>query len=146
MPRVDFYILANGGNSDRFACAIASKAWQSGNKVHIHTASADTTNRFDDLLWTYKDISFLPHEVFDVNTDEETPITIGYADQYPESAQVMVNLGPDVPDFAGKFERVIEIVGDNESDKQLARERYRQYKNADYEIHNHTIDKLTEHG
>jgi DNA polymerase-3 subunit chi len=144
MSRVDFYILPDGSNSDRFACAIATKAWTNGNRVHIHTTSAASATTFDDLLWIYKDISFVPHEIFDGNAHEETPVTIGYDDHYPEPSQVMINLGADVPGFASRFERVIEIVGGNESMKQLARERYRQYKQADYEIHNHKIDSLTE--
>lgn len=146
MSRVDFYILADGNNSDRFACAITAKAWQSGNKVHIHTSSEESAGRFDDLLWIYKDISFIPHEILHEHDNDETPVTIGHGNQFSESAEVMVNLGPEIPEFADKFERLIEIVGGNESSKQLARERYRQYKNADYEIHNHTIENLSDNG
>jgi DNA polymerase III subunit chi len=145
MSRVDFYILSDGSNSDRFACAIAAKAWASGNRVHIHTQSEESSTRFDDLLWIYKDISFVPHEIFNGNVDDGTPVTIGHGNHFPDPAQVMINLGTDIPEFASNFERVVEIVGGSESSKQAARERYRRYKEADYEIHNHKIDNLTEH-
>ncbi len=145
MSRVDFYILSDGNNVDRFACAIASKAWSGGNRVHIHTQSEENATKFDDLLWVYKDISFVPHEIFDGNINDETPVTIGYGNQSPQSSQVMINLGPDIPDFVTSFDRVVEIVGGNESNKQLARQRYRQYKEADYEIHDHKIESPAEH-
>ncbi|GJM04272.1 MAG: DNA polymerase III subunit chi [marine bacterium B5-7] len=145
MSRVDFYDLPDGSNSDRFACAIATKAWASGNRVHVHTQSEENATKFDDLLWVYKDISFVPHEIFNANEDNETPVTIGHSNLFPDSSQVMINLGYDVPDFASHFERVIEIVGGNESSKEAARERYRQYKDANYEMHYHKIENLTEH-
>ena len=144
MSRVDFYILPDGSNSERFACAIAAKAWSSGNRVHIHTQSEERSIKFNDLLWIYKDISFVPHEIFNENIDIETPVTINHNSSIPESSQVMINLGDDIPVFATKFERVVEIVGGNEASKQAARERYRQYKDSDYDIHNHKIDNLAE--
>lgn len=144
MSRVDFYILSDGNSVDRFACAIATKAWSSGNRVHIHTQSEENAAKFDDLLWVHKDISFVPHEIFDGNTNEETPVTIGYGNHSPQASQVMINLGSGIPDFASSFDRVVEIVGGNESNKQLARQRYRQYMEADYEIHDHKIENLTE--
>tara|TARA_R110002072_G_scaffold77125_1_gene180207 strand:- start:2371 stop:2811 length:441 start_codon:yes stop_codon:yes gene_type:complete len=145
VSRVDFYILSEGNNVDRFACAIATKAWASGNRVHIHTQSDENATKFDDLLWIYKDISFVPHEIFNGNTHDDTPVTIGYGGHFPKSSQVMINLGPDIPEFTSSFDRVVEIVGGTESNKQLARQRYRQYKEAEYEIHDHKIENLTEH-
>ena len=144
MSRVDFYILSDANNVDRFACAIAAKAWSGGNRVHIHTQSQELATKFDDLLWVYKDISFVPHEILDENINDETPVTIGYGNNAPQASQVMINLGADIPDFASSFDRVVEIVGGNESNKQLARQRYRLYKEADYEIHDHKIENLTE--
>ena len=76
--------------------------------------------------------------------NDETPVTIGYGNNAPQASQVMINLGTDIPDFASSFDRVVEIVGGNESNKQLARQRYRLYKEADYEIHDHKIENLTE--
>lgn len=146
MSRVDFYILPDGTSIDRFACSIASKAWSKGNRVHIHTQSEEMTSAMDKLLWTFRDISFVPHEIFDGNSNDETPVTIGFGNSFPETSQVMINLGNEIPDFANSFDRVIEIVGGNEANKQNARQRYRQYKENDCEIHDHKIDSLKEHG
>jgi DNA polymerase III subunit chi len=145
MSRVDFYILPDGSNVDRFACAITAKEWANGNKVHVHTQSEETATAFDDLLWIYKDISFVPHEIFNGNSDEKTPVTIGYNNHYPDSSNVMVNLDLEIPDFVTHFERIVEIVGGNTSDKQAARQRHRKYKGANYEIHDHKIENLNGH-
>lgn len=146
MSRVDFYKLPEGSGRDRFACTMAAKAWAKGNRVHVHTQSEETAQKLDDLLWTYRDISFLPHEIYNQNINDETPITVGFGNNFPEQAQVIINLDINIPDFAPKFERIVEIVGGNETTKQHARQRYRQYKSENYETHYHELDQLKDHG
>jgi DNA polymerase-3 subunit chi len=98
----------------------------------------------DNLLWTFRDISFIPHEIYNESENNGTPVTIGHGDHFPNHSQVMINLDNKVPEFANKFTRIIEIVESNEKKKEIARQRYRQYKKNDYEIHNHKIDNLNE--
>lgn len=146
MSRVDFYILSDATSVDRFACNIAAKAWSQGNRVHIHTQSAQNADTLDNLLWTYRDISFIPHEIFNGDVEDETPVTVGFGNGFPETSEVIINLGNDIPAFINHFDRIVEIVGGNETNKQFARQRYRQYKNSNYEVHDHKIDSLKEHG
>jgi DNA polymerase-3 subunit chi len=56
----------------------------------------------------------------------------------------MINLDYKIPEFAEKFSRIIEIVENNEKNKEIARQRYRQYKESKYELYNHNIDNLKE--
>ncbi len=140
MARVDFYILPEGSQVERFACSITAKAWHKGNRVHIHTGDEQTAAAIDDLLWTFRDISFVPHERYPGPTDDATRVTIGHGQDYPESAEVVVNLDQRIPDFCSRFERVIEIVGGSDENKQLARQRYRQYRDDNFDIHDHRIE------
>lgn len=146
MSRVDFYILPDGAGIDRFACTMAKKAWTTGHRVHIHTQSEERAKAMDDLLWTFRDISFIPHEIYNGTENEDTPVTIGFGNNFPEKSQVIINLDNEIPDFASCFDRIVEIVGGNETNKQYARQRYRQYKDGDYETHDHKIDSLKAHG
>ena len=146
MSRVDFYILPDGAGTDRFACTIAKKAWATGNRVHIHTQSEEKAKSIDDLLWTFRDISFIPHELYDGTVSEETPVTIGFGNDYPEKSHVIINLDNGIPDFVSNFDRIVEIVGGDETNKQHARQRYKQYKSGDFDTHDHKIDKLQDHG
>ena len=144
MPRVDFYLLSSESGMERFACIMASKAHTAGNNVYIHTNSEDATKKLDDLLWTFRDVSFIPHEVYDASENNEAPVTIGFGDLFPDHRQVLINLDGNIPEFADKFSRVIEIVENSENKKEIARERYRLYKKDNYEMHNHKIDSLKE--
>ena len=144
MPRVDFYLLSNESGMYKFACIMASKAWSAGNHVYMYTETEDTAKKLDDLLWTFRDISFVPHEIYNETENNEVPITIGFGNHFPNHSQVMINLDYKIPEFAEKFSRIIEIVENNEKNKEIARQRYRQYKENDYEIHDHKIDNLKE--
>lgn len=143
MSRVDFYILPDGEALERFACSVTAKAWRSGNRVHIHTANAEEADMIDDMLWTFRDISFVPHEQLGNDVDEETPVTIGHGNDYPGDTDVLVNLDYSIPEFSSAFERIVEIVGGNDEKKQHARRRYRDYRNGAYEVHDHKIEQST---
>ena len=144
MSRVDFYLLSDESGMYKFACIMASKAWSAGNHVYMYTETEDTAKKLDDLLWTFRDISFVPHEIYNETENNEVPITIGFGNHFPNHSQVMINLDYKIPEFAEKFSRIIEIVENNKKKKEIARQRYRQYKESEYELHNHNIDNLKE--
>ena len=149
MPRVDFYILPEAGREagavERFACRVTARAWTEGNRVHLHTASEHMAEVMDDLLWTFRDISFIPHERYagDTPDNPETPVTIGHARQPPPGVELIINLDHAIPDFAPQARRIIEIAGGDAAHRQQARQRYRQYRAGEYELHDHRIDART---
>ena len=141
MTRVDFYLLESTGPQSRlhFACRIAEKAYRLSNTVYAHTQSDQTARQFDDLLWQFRQGSFVPHEVI---TDEAAaaPVRIGTASHMLEEGDVLINLTGDAPPFAEQFTRVAEIVTGDETSKAEARERYLQYKAMGIEPTTHHID------
>ena len=78
MSRVDFYVLPENTNTYRFACIMIGKAWSKGNQVYVHTTSMAEATQIDDLLWIFRDISFIPHAVMEEDRQVESPIVIGY--------------------------------------------------------------------
>ncbi|MEA2080825.1 MAG: DNA polymerase III subunit chi, partial [Pseudomonadota bacterium] len=66
MTQVDFYLLQDDSAQNRisFACRLADKAYRLGNRVFIHTESAEQSRRLDDLLWTFQQNSFVPHAIY----------------------------------------------------------------------------------
>ena len=140
MPRVDFYILQDQNPPEKFACAIAGKVFRQGMKIHIHTDSRDAAVVLDDYLWTYRDISFLPHQLAGDGGEADTPITIGWNGTVPAGAGVLINLAANIPDFAAGFARIIEIAAAYDPLRNQARDRYRRYRDLGYELHNHDID------
>ena len=144
MTRVDFYVLENASSDNlTFACRLVEKAFLAGHRVHIATASAEEAGRMDNLLWTFRAGSFVPHRLTTQRPADEplaTPVTIGNT---PETAgdqpDVLVNLSSTPPREPARFRRVAEIVATDAASKDAARERYRQYRALGCELHSHTI-------
>ena len=138
MTRVDFYVLKDVDREARFrfACTLTAKALESGNRIYIRTADDDASLMIDDYLWSYPTHRFIPHTVgSDVTAIH--PVCIHTA---PPAAcdGLMINLGEDVPDFYGRFDRVAEIiVGYN---RDSGREHYRRYRNRGNPLFHHELD------
>ena len=142
MARVDFYILNQPGQHSRqlFACRLAEKAWRLENTVHIHAASLGDADRLDELLWTFRDGSFVPHQRVSVSADPvDAPITIGCEDETVESRDLLINLCDDIPDFAEGFPRVAELVTSDDDCKQMSRRRFAAYRDKGHTLETHNV-------
>ncbi len=143
MTRVDFYVLQAGAEQQRalFACRLTEKAWRLGHRIYVHTPSPGDTRRVDELLWTFRDGSFLPHLALDdlpsEDPDAETPVLIGHADEPGPDHDLLVNLSHEVPLFFSRFERVAEIVAAESA--ETARDRFRFYRDRGYELNTHRL-------
>lgn len=138
-PRVDFYILATGGEDARrrFACRLAEKAYRLTHRVHLHTDDATSADALDDLLWTFRDGSFLPHESLPNPT--RAPVTIGFGDKLPDEPGLLINLSRDVPAFAERFDRIAELISNDEEMRKEGRRRFIFYRDKGYPLETHEI-------
>ena len=97
----------------------------------------------DDLLWTFKQGSFLPHERVENSQPSEqpvnTPILIGHKLDADIQRDILINLQPQLPDNPARYQRIAELVYNNENDKKAARERFRYYRDQGYEVNSHEI-------
>ncbi len=142
MARVDFYILARPDERARqvLACKLAEKAWRLDNSVYIHTRSRSDAERLDELLWTFRDGSFVPHGVAgrDDGT-EDSPIMIGSDDGGVDACDLLINLCDEIPAFAEGFPRVAELVTSDENCRLLSRKRYAAYRDGGHELNTHKL-------
>lgn len=140
MTRVDFYILEQQAGRQQFVCRLAEKAFSQGHKVYIHTTNAEETRAIDQLLWTFRDGSFVPHDLAEgQNSESLAPIHIGHDQEPLDHNQVLINLAKEIPLFFSRFERVAEIVDNDDAMREQARERFRFYRERGYELNSHNI-------
>ena len=138
--RVDFYVQSGGPVQGHLtlACRVTEKAFQAGHQVYIRCSSVEQAKTLDQLLWTFSQNSFVPHSIN--GTDKtHTPVTIGHEPANSAIAQVVVSLAEDpVADFTG-FLRIAEIVGNEDTDRESGRRRYRFYRENGIEPATHEI-------
>lgn len=140
MPTIDFYLI-NEPVPETFACRLVDKIYQQKHLVYIHTASLEAAKKLDDSLWTFRDISFIPHCLHGESSTPMPLIQIGHA-AHPEAPyDILINLTHDIPNFFNHYKRVIEIVPQEKDWKESARKKYRVYKDKGCELTTHDLTK-----
>jgi len=140
-PRIDFYILDTSEPDARLRCAcrLAEKAYKLEHAVHLHAGSGAQARMLDELLWSFRDRSFVPHELCSNAGPATAPVTIGHGSRLPSGTDVLISLTDAIPPFFDQFNRVIEIVDGVDQHRQSGRERYRVYKDNGCRPQTHTI-------
>ncbi|MDO9424811.1 MAG: DNA polymerase III subunit chi [Methylobacter sp.] len=140
MAEVSFYILPTESLDDRylFACKLIEKAYRSGCFCYALTDSAEQSRIIDDLLWTFRAGSFIPHQIYTgEQPDTEQVILIGSLDAPEHWQKILFNLSSRYPDFGAQTERIIEILDNSETTKEAGRNRYRRYQQSGIKITTH---------
>lgn len=137
MTRIDFYTHVE--DKLHTACRLAAKVMQQGARVMVFTPDADTTERLDRMLWTSPATGFVPHCRSGDELAPETPVIVDHLSELFVHDEILLNLHPDWPPFFSRFRRLVEIVGQDEADRQQGRDRYRFYRDRGYEIRHHDM-------
>jgi len=134
-PRVDFYVLASNDPAARlrFACRLVEKAWLKRHRVRVQFDPGGELDAFDELLWTFGDRSFVPHQRLGADDAAPAPapapvVIADAADADPGDGDLIVNLASAVPSGFERFERIAEVVDADDSRRQRGRERFRLYR------------------
>ncbi len=137
MTRIDFYDISQSHHTTYgLVCKLCHKALQGKQNILLLTANQNQSDRLDRMLWTSEDESFLPHD----QQEQEgllTPILINHQADPRGERQLLINLTNEIPQFFAQFERVIELVADD--NKQHARSHYSFYKDRGYELNHHKL-------
>lgn len=141
MTRIDFY--SNAESKLQVACQLVAKAVRERLPVLVYAPDQSMARSFDKMLWTYQAIGFVPHCLASDALSAETPVVIAFDDSEAAHHRVILNLHEDSPPAFSRFERLVEIVGVDEDDRQRARGRFRFYRDRGYEIHHHDLAKAT---
>ena len=137
MTEVLFY--TNAPDKLQTACVLTTKALARKMRVMLYTADASATERLGRMLWTVPATGFLPHCRSEHALSGVTPVIVDHASERLVHDQVLINLRDETPAFFSRFQRLVEIVGPEQADREAARERYRFYRDRGYEIRTHSL-------
>jgi len=137
MTEVLFY--TNADNKLQTACTLTAKALARGMRVMLFTPDSATTERLSKLIWSAPATGFVPHCRSADRLAPVTPVIVDHEAEPLIHDQVLVNLCELTPAFFSRFQRLVEIVGTEEVDREAARARYRFYRDRGYEIRTHNL-------
>lgn len=139
MTKVDFYT----GSTDklRTACQLSHKAMQNGVRTVISLPDIVAANALDKLLWHHPATAFIPHCRSDADEADQMPVLLHQGrDKFPHH-ELLISLHTECVTFFSRFERVIEIVGNDPEDSRTGRERFKFYRDRGYEMRHIDLSK-----
>jgi DNA polymerase-3 subunit chi len=141
--RVDFYILDESSAAARLklACRLAEKAYLSAQTALVWHTDAEELKAFDDMLWTFMDGSFVPHEMLtagDAST-QDTPVLLSAGAAPPADVDIIINLAPDVPGCLSRTRRIAEIIDGDDSRRRAGRARFKAYRDLGIQPASHNV-------
>ena len=139
--RADFYLIdaTDTLGQFQFACRLLEKAYLHKQHTFVCCDNAAAAERVDELLWTFKEDSFIPHSLGCEGVS--APIHIGDFSVASQNRDLLLNLSSKIPGDFQQFNRVIEIVLADPESKKNARARYSHYREAGWQLHSHDMSK-----
>lgn len=137
MTQIDFYTQA----ADRLntTCRLVAKARSQGMRVTVYCPDRELAGRLDRMLWAVPATGFLPHCAPEDPLATVTPVLIDGSGTTHLHDELLINLHDEWPAFFSRYHRLAEIVGTDDNDRALARERYRFYRDRGYAIRTHDL-------
>lgn len=138
MTEIDFHF--NTPDKVNYACRLLRKAVGARGARVVVVAPAATIDAIDLALWQLSAVDFVAHcrASAEPAVLSRSPVVLmdGDAGALPHQ-QVLLNLASEIPAGFERFERLIDIVTDDEEDRQSARVRWRHYADRGYAITRH---------
>jgi DNA polymerase III subunit chi len=140
--RVDFYVLEESSAAGRLkvACRLAEKAYLAAQVALVWHTDAQELKVFDDMLWTFMDGSFVPHDMLTPGASSDgAPVLLSAGIAPPSTVDVIINLAPDVPTCLAQTQRIAEIIDGDDSRRRAGRVRFKAYRDLGIQPASHNI-------
>jgi DNA polymerase III subunit chi len=139
MTEIAFHV--NAPDKLDYACRLL-RATQKKSAQVLVLGQMDALKSLSSKLWAMAPTEFLPHCLADADPTvlAQSPIILSVELLGNASdSQVLLNLGAFLPAGFERFERLIELVGQDEPDLQAARTRWKHYKDRGYALSRYDV-------
>jgi DNA polymerase-3 subunit chi len=137
MADIRFYTLNAAGGTARFrhACMLAEQAYLAGERVLVWLEGAGALEKFDQLLWTFSDRAFVPHEPLAADPgSSEAPVQLFDGPSLGAATAAgfttLLNLRDAPAREVLGFGHVIEVLDGDAACREAGRTRFRFYREA----------------
>jgi DNA polymerase III subunit chi len=143
MTEIAFHV--NAPDKLDYACRLL-RATQKKSAQVLVLGQLDALKSLSSKLWSMSPTEFLPHCLADAEPAVLAQSPIVLSAELPSSvaeSQVLLNLGAVLPAGFERFERLIELVGQDADDLQAARTRWKHYKDRGYALSRYDVVSKT---
>lgn len=126
-PRITFIPVNTPQEKLDRICALVQQQHEFGRRILMITPNDEASKFIDQLLWRYKEDSFIPHTIASQASKDDIVITTLV--QNLNQAHVLINLSPNVPSIFNEFEEIFELQDNTHPEKaRLSQQRQSFYE------------------
>ena len=134
MTEIRFYHLQTQ-SIDQALPQILSKAIAGGKRAVVKMADKKEVERFDQLLWTFRPDSFLPHGCANDDFAADQPIWLTDKDENPNNAELLILTEGAETQNAASYALCCEMFdGRMPESVAAARQKWKAYKDEGHEV------------
>jgi DNA polymerase-3 subunit chi len=139
VTRVGFYVVqaAAAGQRLEVAARLADKAYAQGHNIYINATDKPQAQALNELLWSFRPASFMPHAL--AGEEQSEQIAIGWGQDPGKHSDLLINLQLEIPSFFSRFARVAEVVTQDEDSLAALRKSWLFYKERGYHLEKHDL-------
>jgi DNA polymerase-3 subunit chi len=138
MTRVDVYEI-KGSRWEHALCERVEMTHRDGRRVYVWAASEAQARQLDELLWTFREDSFVPHDLWTGVGPSREPVAVGWAHGNPNAADCLVLARDASPQEIEDFPSAIDFAAvDLPALRDAARGRYRTFRSAGFHVEFHS--------
>jgi DNA polymerase-3 subunit chi len=140
VTRVGFYVVqaVEPGQRLQVAARLADKAFGQGHRIYINAESKVQAAALDEILWSFRPASFLPHAL--AGEEHSDQVAIGWGQDPGNHNDLLINLQLEIPPFFSRFRRVAEVVTQDEVSLAALRRSWVFYKDRGYQMEKHDLN------
>ena len=135
MPRADFYLIDKPRFREQpllLVCELVRRAYTAQQPTLILVRDFEQAEAVDELLWDFDADAYIPHQLAGDDDDTNTAVLIVPPGIDTPDRPLLINLRDTCP--AGRYERVLEVVAADESERTGSRARWRDYQQRGFEL------------
>lgn len=132
MTQIFFY--HNAADRVGAASALIGKAFLQRKPLMVFAPDSEIAGALDRHLWMHPANGFIPHVRSDSPLADQTPILIAKTLESTPQNERLINLSDEIPPGFSRFTSVIEVVGQDDTERRAGRERVKFYKDRGYEV------------
>ncbi|MDE1515104.1 MULTISPECIES: DNA polymerase III subunit chi [Vibrio] len=141
MPTATFYLISPSSAQAtvtgliEYVLYLARHFTAQGARIYLQCQDKQHAEQLAEHFWQLEAEQFLAHNLVGEGPKSGSAIEIGYVGVTPSwNRQLAINLADNQTTFARTFAEVVDFVPCAENAKQLARERYKLYRQAGYQL------------
>ena len=133
------FIVLNSDVKSRIVCDLAEKCYLNDRRIVIFSENEEECKKYDSLLWTWKQQSFVPHKYVEkLSEPHQEPIVLTTNIETPVDFDTILMIDPLPIESVNQFNTAIDFAEKYDSQGiERSRSRYKIYKE-----HNLNIDTL----